>query len=282
MIRIAQRLTLPLVGLVTVASASGLMFTWPYAKESASWAAQGQGQDAVNLLVVVPAMLYTLARTNRGSSRAPLVWLGIAIYLAYSYLLYAMFVHFTPLFPVYVAVLGLSFYALFGGALALRHEKIEPIARLGRRATSIYLCTTATLFALLWCAEIAWALKAGVPPPSASALGFSVNPVHVLDLAFALPGMFITGVLLARRRPLGDLFAVPMLVFSALMGLAIVGMMAAMTVHGVPSSATVGGAMMVSASVGAWLAATLLRNTPVSQPAVPHADSRAAFAQEGS
>lgn len=44
MIRIAQRLTLPLAGLVTVASASGLMFTWPSAKESASWAAQGRGR----------------------------------------------------------------------------------------------------------------------------------------------------------------------------------------------------------------------------------------------
>lgn len=81
-------------------------------------------------------MLYTLARTNRGSSRAPLVWLGIAIYLAYSYLLYAMFVHFTPLFPVYVAVPWLVVLRpLRRCARLATREEIEPIARLGRRAT---------------------------------------------------------------------------------------------------------------------------------------------------
>jgi hypothetical protein len=52
-----------------------------------------------------------------------------------------------------------------------------------------------------------------------------VNPVHVLDLAFPLPGPFIVAVLLWRRRTLGFVLAVPLLVFFILMGIAIISMM---------------------------------------------------------
>lgn len=283
MIGIARRLTLPLAALVTIASTSGLLFPWVYGEETPSWAAQGQGQDAVNLLVVVPVLLYALAQINRGSFGAWLVWLGVTIYSTYSYLLYALFVHFTAAFPVYVATLGLSFYALFGGALSVPWEWLAQIAaRLApQRATALFLRTMAILFTLLWGADIAAALASGRPPESALALGFVVNPVHVLDLAFALPGLFITGALLARRHPLGYLFAVPMLVFSALMGLAIVGMMAAMSLRGIPSSAAVGGAMVASASISVFLATRLLAEVAHVDYVLPAFDRPAPAAQEG-
>jgi hypothetical protein len=40
-----------------------------------------------------------------------------------------------------------------------------------------------------------------------------VNPVHVLDLAFLVPGMITTSVLLWRKQLWGFLRAVPLLVF---------------------------------------------------------------------
>jgi hypothetical protein len=51
-----------------------------------------------------------------------------------------------------------------------------------------------------------------------------VNPVHVLDLAFILPGMIVTAVSCQKRRPLGLLVAAPLLTFSAVMGIAILSM----------------------------------------------------------
>ena len=58
-----------------------------------------------------------------------------------------------------------------------------------------------------------------------------VNPVHVLDLALVLPGMMATSVMLSRRRPAGYLFTVPLLVFSAVMGVAIEAMAAMMALR---------------------------------------------------
>ena len=63
-------------------------------------------KNIANLFCVFPAMLAALHFAFRGSARAGLVWLGLLIYVAYSYILYAFFVHFGPWFLVYVAVLG--------------------------------------------------------------------------------------------------------------------------------------------------------------------------------
>ena len=45
--------------------------------------------------------------------------------------------------------------------------------------------------------------------------------MHVLDLALVLPGVFIVGILLSRRLPLGVMLAPVVLVFFILMDLTI-------------------------------------------------------------
>ena len=54
---------------------------------------------------------------NKGSVKAFLVWSGVLLYLIYAYVIYAFDVHFNSLFLVYVAILGLSFYALVGSVI---------------------------------------------------------------------------------------------------------------------------------------------------------------------
>jgi len=107
-------LSAPIALLAMLASAAGLLSDLPYAQETAPWATQAVGQDTVNL-VVYPALAVVAVLAARGSLKAHLVWLGMLIYSAYSYVLYVGYVHFNALFLVYVAVLGLSVYALIGG-----------------------------------------------------------------------------------------------------------------------------------------------------------------------
>src|SRR6185295_17406390 len=107
---------------MAVASAAGVFLPDIYAHETASWAAQGVGQDIVNLLVVFPAVLVSAYLMARGSVRGLLVWLGLLIYVIYSYVLYAFFVHFNRLFLVYVSVLGLAFWAFVGALSMLRDD----------------------------------------------------------------------------------------------------------------------------------------------------------------
>ena len=209
-----------------------------YAKETAAWSAQGAGQDFANLFLIVPALLFSARRANAGSIRALLVWQGLLLYLVYSYVLYAFYIHFGPLFLVYVSALGLSFYALAGSILTVDIAALASVLGRTRSATlmSALLMTVGVLFTFLWFAEIVSALARGAVPPSVIEVGFPVNPIHVLDLALLLPAVLLTPVLLRRRNPYGFVFAAPLGIFLIAMGLAIVSIVIVMRVLGVAVS----------------------------------------------
>jgi hypothetical protein len=217
------------------------------------WAAQGVGQDVLNL-VVVPALFAVVWLARRGSARAVLVWFGLTLYLAYSYVLYAFFVHFNALFLVYVAVLGLSVYALVGAARELDFDRWARIfsSASGERPLSVLLAISGVLFAALWLSEILPALAAGRPPASATDAGLIVNPVHVLDLAFVVPAMVIASVCLWRRHPAGFIAAQALATFMVAMGLAIMAMMVTVSARGLGSAAAaIPMALLVAVTI--WL-----------------------------
>jgi hypothetical protein len=231
-------LTLLAAVLMAASNAAGIFLPGTYARETASWASQGAGQDIANLFFVFPAMLVALHFAYRGSVRATLVWLGLLIYIIYSYTLYAFFVHFNSWFLVYVAVLGLSTYALFGSVIQARLDEVLRLlaANTKAKATSVFLFAFGFLFGALWLSEIVPSLLLGKAPRGIAETGLPVNPVHVLDLAFVLPGMILTAASLRKRNPLGLLFAAPFLTFSAVMGTAILSMFCVMNSRGVPIS----------------------------------------------
>lgn len=221
--------------LAALVSTAGIMSDATYAKETANWAAQGAGQDVVTLIVVVPALLATAWYTKRGSVRAFLVWMGLLLYLVYSYILYAFFIHFGVWFPVYVAILGLAFYAFVGGVIHANVYKLgERLIAIKGRAASIFLMTISGLFYALWMADIVGALARQKAPQSLADTGLSVNPVQVLDLALLLPAAAIVAVLVWRKKALGMMFALPLLTFFAVMGLAIIAIMAMTAYEGFP------------------------------------------------
>jgi hypothetical protein len=224
--RISVWLSLTAAILMAGCSAAGVFLPGTYARETATWATQGRGQDIANLFVVFPATLVALHFAFRGSVRATLVWLGLLIYVVYSYVLYAFFIHFGPWFLVYVAVLGTSAFALFGAVI---HMDLSEVIRLLAnnpkvKLVSVLLFVFGLLFAFQWLSEIAPALLSGTVPPGVADIGAPVNPVHVLDLAFILPGMIVAAISVRKRGPLGLLFAAPLLTFSAAMGIAILAM----------------------------------------------------------
>lgn len=229
-------LSLATAVLMAIASAAGIFLPSTYARETATWATQGKGQDIANLFIVFPAMLVAIRFALRGRLRAALIALGLLIYVAYSYVLYAFFIHFGPLFPIYVAVLGLSSSALFGAVIHMDRSKVPHLLAGNPKAklASGLLFAFGLLFALQWLSEIVSALLAGAVPRSATEIGAPVNPVHVIDLAFILPGMIVTAIAARRGKPLGLLFAAPLLVFSAAMSIAIVSMFGAERARGVP------------------------------------------------
>lgn len=217
--------------LVTATSVLGLVDQSIYGEETKNWATQARGQDIGNLLAVV-ALLLSGYGYYRGSHRAALVWLGTLLYLIYAFIVYSMAVHFTALFLVYVANLGLSAYALMFKVNALRAENEgfpQPADRKVAGYTSIAI---GVLFGLLWLSELIPATLSGEVPQSVIDAGLWVNPIHVIDLAILLPAFIVAGYQTLRGKAAGQFFVGPLLVFSVLMGASIVAAMALMTVEG--------------------------------------------------
>ncbi len=86
------------------------------------------------------------------------------------------------------------------------------------------LLLLAGLAGLQWLREIVPALLSGGTPKSISELDLPTNPVHVLDLSLLVPAVFVTALMLLRRRPLGFTLAPVLLVFLVLITLAVATM----------------------------------------------------------
>lgn len=188
-----------------------------YGLETVTLSDAATAQDIVTLLPVAPLLALLAFWARRGSLRASLCLPGCLAFTAYNYAIYAFSIHFGPLFLVWVAVLGMSVFALAG--VLISADPLTIRRRFGGRSmpgTAWFLIAVAGLFILLWLSEIVPDLLAGDASSSAAIWQVPTNPVHVLDLAFFLPAVIGTGLLLRRRHPLGYATAAAQLVWLAL------------------------------------------------------------------
>src|SRR3954469_3035584 len=170
-----------------------------YAHETLALSDAATAQDLVGLIVVAPLVLTLTYAASRGSLRSWLCLLGYLSFTAYNYAIYAFSVHFGPLFLLWVAVLGLSLFALIGGLVALQPRAFSDRVGVGGvRWVGWFLIAVAVLFGSLWLREIVPNLLAGRASTSAAVWRVPTNPVHVLDLAVFLPAVFLSGLALIR------------------------------------------------------------------------------------
>jgi hypothetical protein len=229
------RFTFPIVGLLAIASGIGVFFKGFY-RDTTYYSVMAVGQDFFSFIVVVPALALAALMAHRTSFRALFVWLGIVIYLTYTYAIAAFDNQFNALFLVYVTLFGCSLYALIGGFLSLNKDGIKArfAERTPVRAISLYLGTLAVLFYFTWLREVIPALLTGTVPQSVKDSGTPTNAVHVLDMSWILPALLITAVNLWRRRSLGYLLAGPMLSFIVFVASAVLCMVISMSRAGYP------------------------------------------------
>jgi hypothetical protein len=124
------------------------------------------------------------------------------------------------------------------------------------KAVSAFLAVVAILFYAVWLSEIVPALIAGGIPASAAEAGTPTNAIHVLDMAWILPGMLLTAVWLWRERAIGYALAGALLTFMPLLASAIVAMTVAMSLHGQPAAggmaAVFGVLLAISLGMAIW------------------------------
>jgi hypothetical protein len=219
--------TIAIALLVAATAVAGLYWPTTYARETPYSRAGGYASDIVDLFLVVPVLLISGIRAYRGSVAARLVWLGTQGYLFYNFVIYAFGVHFNPLFLVYTATLGLCLYA---AVFSLPFIPLQQIAeaygpRAPRKTIGIIFLVLAIPTAAFDLQEDIVAIVAGRIPPSVVNATTPVNFIHVLDLAFLLPAMCVTAILLFRRKASGYALAPALMALSAIMSLELVSIM---------------------------------------------------------
>ena len=255
-----------IAALVALASVLGLFTPWPYDQETPNWVLQAWGQDVGNLIAAT-ALVTSAVATRRGSARARQIWIGTLAYFLYAYAVYAFAVHFSRLFVVYVAILGLVFWSLIAGLRARDLPLVYAAGRIRVFAASVLLGTGA-MFALLWLSELVPATISGRPPLSLEAAGLVTNPIYVIDLAVVLPGMILIGVLALRRKEEGLAFVLPALMFSVLMGSSIIA--ATLLILGSGDASGLVPLILVTVVVGVSLWASVSWASKMGQGSLAH------------
>jgi hypothetical protein len=234
-------LSLPIALLAVAASLAGVIVDETYAKETENWAGQAVGQDIANL-VAYPVMLLLAFAAGRGSLRAYLAWTGVVAYSAYTFAIYSFALNFSRLFLVYVAVFGLSVYALIGGLSVVDPARVKSSfgPRTPIRSTAVLLIVIGSMFYLLWLSEVVGAIVADETPMATVEAGLMTSPVHVLDMGVLLPAAIAAGVLLLKRRAWGHLLAPTVLGALVFISVGVVAVMVVLAERGLETSVGVG------------------------------------------
>lgn len=173
-----------------------------------------QGGDAANLIVGLPALLGAMWLARRRSLIGPLLWPGALFYVLYAYALYIVAAPFDVLFFAYVALVTLSAWILIYIVASIDGEEVRRrLAAAPARGVGGALVAIAVL------------AYVGLTGAAVSALGSpasdaGMRPQWVVDFALGTPTLFLGGVLLWRRVPVGYVVATGLLLVSGLNGLA--------------------------------------------------------------
>jgi hypothetical protein len=194
------RVSVVLVVLLLPAVAYGLVSTHAYRGNGPDVVLGSRAQDVLTALVL-PLLVWSAARSRRGSLPAYVLWLGLLFYLAYSYAIYLIGWEQNRCFLLYVAVVVLAAAALLDGLARVDPGAVRPVlAALRTRGLGWFLVVVGIAFTALWLGDVAPSAFGGRPPAH---LGPGGTPyaVYVLDLVVALPVVTVTGVMLVRRHP---------------------------------------------------------------------------------
>lgn len=212
--RAAVVLSSVVVALTVAASSVGLFA--PDLYDEGGWAREAlRGGDLVTLVLAAPLLLGSLVLAVRGSQRARAVWIGMLVYSVYNAAFYAFGTTFNDAFVLHIAMLSTSIFAL---ACALVSTDLVAIAATfgrvrGARWVGMFLAFVGIVQGLLWLFVLARNVATGELIAEVPVAGQHL--VFALDLAFLVPSLVLSGVLLFRRLPLGYLLGTAMAVMGA-------------------------------------------------------------------
>lgn len=194
-----------------------------YADSSRQLVAEGVGWDVFTLVVAVPVLLIASVFVARGSFRGYLVAAGMLGYFLYMHLEYAVTWSFGPMFPLFIAIYGLSLVGIVAVALRVADSGVGERfdERFPRRRLAALNIGMALLLTVLWIGRIAEGLAA----ETAVLHGETTMTVQALDLGLIVPVSILVAIGALRRSPAGMAAAAAFAVTFVTMAAAIASMM---------------------------------------------------------
>lgn len=251
--------------LLTVVSFSGIFIAEVYQRETLSMAAQGVGQDIFDLFIIVPLLLTSLFFVTRGIRTAAFILGGTVFYIMYSFFIYSFGTHFNTLFIFYCFTLGAAFYLSVLIITEFADKEVEnwfgnnpPV-----KSTAAFFIIVAVMFYILWFSDIIPAMLSNSIPKSVSSESLIVNPVHVMDLAFILPGLILTSVLLIKKRRLGFVLTPILLIFIIQLSLALIAMAVMLNIRNISEDLSLVGIFAILAIISLILVIKFLRKLKI-------------------
>lgn len=201
-------LTILIAVLAVFASAGGLLLDDMY-RDNAFVKTTWLGNDAVTLFVAVPILITALIYSARGSLKAQLVWMGMLDYMLYNYAFYLFGTAFNAFFLIYVALTGLSIFALIFGLVNLDAQKVSqqfkektPVKWIGG-----YFLFVAFGLGMVYLAQSIAFIATGQLPAIVIVSGHPTNVVFALDLTLLVPWLALGAIWLMKRQPWGYIIA---------------------------------------------------------------------------
>jgi len=154
-------------------------------------------QDALTVVLALFALALAW-RVREGQTKKQALLLGLMGYLFYAFGIYAIEQVYTVAYFAYLAVFGLSAYAIVYALVSVRRETLAgaSLPRSIRLVSLVGLVGTPAVFVPLWASQIVPLIRTG------ERLEYLFS-IYVLDLCFVMPAFLVVALLTYRRDELG-------------------------------------------------------------------------------
>jgi len=200
----AATLSIMIGSLAFFASAGGLWLKGLY-RDNLFVTSAWRGNDIITLCLALPLLALSMWFAARGSRRARLVRLGVLDYMLYNYAFYLFGARFNAFFLLYVAITGLSLFALIFGLLDLDAAGIVPLAkpRMPIKSIAGYMVFVAAGLSFIYIAQSVGFILKGALPAIVTKSEHPTSVVFALDLILLVPVLALGALWLLRRKPWG-------------------------------------------------------------------------------
>ena len=204
----AYILSILIAVLATATSAGGLLLDGLY-RDNLFVTSAWKGNDLVTLFAAAPLLAAAMIFSARGSLKAQLVWMGALDYMLYNYAFYLFGAAFNWFFLLYVALLGLSIFALIFGLANLDVNGIGEQARERMPVKWIagYMMFVAIGLTTIYIAQSLGFIFTGQLPAIVARTEHPTNIVFALDLTLLVPFLALGAIWLLKRKPWGYVLA---------------------------------------------------------------------------